>query len=59
MTSVPPDVKVLNSCGDNRPQWFLPKPLTNYEVWVPKAATGYRVFRDRADGTLFLCDEQL
>jgi hypothetical protein len=59
MTSVPPDAEVLSSCGDKPPQWFLPKSLINYEVWIPKAASGYRVFRDKADGTLFLCDERL
>jgi hypothetical protein len=59
MTSVLPDGTVLSSCGDKRPQWFLPKSLTDYEVWIPRAATGYRVFRDKADGTLFLCDERL
>ena len=58
MTAVAPDEKVLNSCGDKRPQWFLPKQLTNYEVWLPKGGGGYRVFRDRADSTLFLCDER-
>jgi hypothetical protein len=59
MISVAPDEAVLNSCGDKRPQWFLPKPLTSYEAWIPKAATGYRVFRDKAEGTLFLCDERM
>ncbi len=59
MTAAASDDTVLNSCGHKRPQWFLPKSLTNYEVWVPKAAAGYRVFRDKAEGTLFLCDERL
>jgi len=59
MTSVAPGEAILNSCGDKRPPWFLPKPPTNYEVWIPKAAAGYRVFRDEADSTLFLCDQRL
>jgi hypothetical protein len=59
MTAVAPDEKLLNSCGAKRPRWFLPKPLVNYEAWLPKAAAGYRVFRDRADDTLFVCDERL
>jgi len=54
-----PDGTALNSCGDKPPQWFLPKSPGNYEVWVPKTATGYRVFRDNADGVLYLCDERL
>ncbi len=59
MTAVASDEKLLDSCGDRRPPWFLPKPLTNYEAWLPKTAAGYRVFRDRADDTLFVCDERL
>jgi len=48
-----------NSCGSPRPRWFLPKPLTSYETWMPKAAEGYRVYRDKDEGTLFLCGERL
>jgi hypothetical protein len=59
MISAVPDGTLSNLCGDERPQWFLPKSLADYEVWAPKAATGYHVFRDKADGTLFLCDERL
>jgi len=54
----PPNKALLDACGDKAPQWFLPKPLISYEAWLPKAA-GYRVFRDKADGTLFVCDERL
>jgi hypothetical protein len=59
VTAVPSDRTVLDGCWAERPQWFLPKSLGNYEVWVPKAAAGYRVFRDRADGALFICDQRL
>lgn len=59
MTAVASDRAVLDGCGVERPKWFLPKPLGNYDVWVPKEAAGYRVFRDRADGALFLCDQRL
>jgi len=38
---------------------FLPKPLGNYDAWIPKEAAGYRVFRDKADGALFLCNRRL
>ena len=58
-TAVAPDEKLLDSCDDKRPAWFLPKPIGNYEAWVAKAGGGYRLFRDKADGTLFLCDERL
>lgn len=59
MTAVAPEEKLLDSCGGKRPQWFLPKPLASYEAWFPKAGSGYRVFRDKTDGTLFLCDQRL
>ena len=58
MTGVKPDPKMLETCG-TRPPWFLPKPLASYEAWLPKTQMGYRVFRDRSDGTLFVCDERL
>lgn len=53
-----PDETTVNSCGD-KPQWFVPGPLTNYESWIPKNNDRYRMFRDKADGTLFVCDERL
>jgi hypothetical protein len=55
---VAPDEKLLDSCGE-KPQWFLPKPLARYEAWKPKTNDGYRIFRDKSDGTLFVCDQQL
>jgi hypothetical protein len=58
MTVVNPDPRLLESCG-TRPPWFLPKPMGFYEAWFPKTQMGYRVFRDKADGTLFVCDKQL
>jgi hypothetical protein len=58
MTSAKPEPKLLESCG-TRPQWFLPKPLASYEAWLPKTQMGYRAFRDRTDGTLFVCGQQL
>ena len=58
MVAAEPDPKLLDSCGI-RPQWFLPKPLATYEAWVPNTQLGYRVFRDKTDGTLFVCDERL
>jgi hypothetical protein len=35
------------------------KPLNQYEAWIPKTDAGYRVFRDKQDGTLFICDQRL
>ena len=59
MTPVTPDETVVNSCGEQKPTWFLPSSLTNYEAWIPKNDTRYRVFRDKTDSTLFVCDERL
>jgi hypothetical protein len=56
MITVASDRTVLDACRAERPQWFLPKSLGNYEVWVPKPAMHYRVFRDRTEGALFVCD---
>jgi len=36
MTQAMPDATAIDACGDKRPQWFLPKPLTSYEMWVSR-----------------------
>lgn len=53
------DLSVSDTCGGNRPSWFVPKSLDKYDMWVPKESFGYRVFQDKDDGTLYVCDEQL
>jgi hypothetical protein len=58
MTPKSPDEAMVSSCGD-RPQWFLTEPLTNYEAWIPKSDDRYRVFRDKTDGIVFVCDQRL
>ncbi|PYU67967.1 MAG: hypothetical protein DMG49_17310 [Acidobacteria bacterium] len=59
MTAAIPDATAIDACGDKRPQWFVPKPFMSYEMWVSRRGAAYRVFRDKADGTLFVCDERL
>ena len=59
MTPALPDQKRIDSCGDKRPPWFLPKPLDSYRAWIPKTDAAYSVFLDKKDGTLFLCDQRL
>ncbi len=54
-----PDTGALEGCGDNPPQWFVSKPLSHYEMWTPKNLSRFRVFRDKDDGTIYVCDEQL
>jgi len=53
-----PDEATVAFCGD-KPQWFLPRTLSDYEGWIPKSEDRYRVFRDKTDGTLFVCDQRL
>jgi len=52
------DATAIDACGDKRPQWFLPKPSRATKCGV-KTRVAYRVFRDKGDGTLFVCDERL
>jgi hypothetical protein len=59
MTLTASDQSVLDACDGDRPQWFVSKPLNQYEMWTPKNSDHYRVFRDRNDGTLYACDGQL
>jgi hypothetical protein len=56
-----PDPTALDSCGDKKPEWFLPKPLTNDQAWKPKTKTndGYGIYRDKGNCTLVVCDQQL
>lgn len=58
MTPRTPDDSMVASCGD-KPSWFLPASLANYQAWIPNQDNRYRVFRDRVDDTLFVCDQRL
>jgi len=46
-------------CGGERPKWFLAKSPERYEMWQPKSSAKYRVYRDKEDGELYVCDERL
>lgn len=59
MTPVSRDPAKIESCGSDKPNWFLPKTLSNYKAWIPKTDAGYRVFVDKEDGSLFVCDQRL
>ena len=59
MRETAPSETAVSSCGDQCPAWFLPKPIEAYKMWVPNAGEGYRVFRDRAEGIVFVCDTHL
>jgi hypothetical protein len=44
-----------------RPSWFLPKPLVEYEIWIyaDEPRQNFRIFIDRNSGDLFLTDHQV
>lgn len=44
-----------------RPDWFAPKPIAQYQVWVYSDApnSNFRLLIDRATGDLFVSDRQL
>lgn len=47
--------------SQNRPDWFAPKPIAQYQVWIYSNApnSNFRLLIDRATGDLFLYDQQL
>jgi hypothetical protein len=47
--------------SQNRPAWFVPKPISHYEFWVYSNApnSDFRLLIDRETGDLFLSDRQL
>ena len=59
MSPAVPDKDALAQCGSSLPPWFVSKPLSHYEMWVPKNTFQYRVFQDKDDSTIYVCDEQL
>jgi hypothetical protein len=47
-------------CGQEPPDWFVPKAVSHYQMWIPikerpEDNIGLREFRDKDDGTLFYC----
>ena len=42
--------------SQNRPTWFVPKPITHYDVWVYSNApnSDFRLLIDRETGDMFL-----
>jgi hypothetical protein len=55
------ELGVAAAWPQNRPTWFVPKPITHYEVWVYSNApnSNFRLLIDRETGDLFLSDYQL
>jgi hypothetical protein len=50
--------KRITDCFQEKPAWFIPKPLDQYEVWIYSDEPGshFRVFIDRDTGDIFVSD---
>jgi hypothetical protein len=46
---------------EDKPAWFVPKPIAGYDVWIYSNApdSHFRLLIDRETSDLFLCDYQL
>src|SRR5947208_7221883 len=44
----------------DKPKWFLPKTLRNYDMWriADKPDSYFRLFRDRSTGAIFATDSE-
>ena len=47
------------TANSSKPSWFLSKPLNEYQAWIPKGKSDYRLFREKPDGKLFICAMRL
>jgi hypothetical protein len=47
--------------SQEKPTWFLPKPISNYEVWVyaDEPNSRFRLFIDKVSKEIFLSDNQI
>lgn len=54
----PNDGNRLTDFFQEKPAWFIPKPLEQYEIWIYSDETGsnFRIFIDRDTGDIFLSD---
>jgi hypothetical protein len=42
----------------NKPDWFTPKPVDDYDMWMPSDSPHdkFRIYRDKKTGTLYVTD---
>jgi hypothetical protein len=59
MDRIVPDSTARNNCGDNPPSWFVSRPISQYDMWKPRSDEAYRIFQDKDDGIIYVCDERL
>lgn len=51
------ELQKLESLKKDRPSWFLPKPMAEYEVWViDEPHSNFGLFIDRTTGEWFVTD---
>jgi hypothetical protein len=53
----PTKVPTYELFPDDKPKWFVPKPLDKYEVWTGNGF--FKLFIDKETGHLYWCDSQL
>jgi hypothetical protein len=55
------ELREVTAWSQHRPDWFAPKPIAQYQVWIYSNAPGgdFRLLIDRETGDLFLSDCQL
>lgn len=55
------ELQEATAWSQHRPEWFAPKPVVHYQVWVYSNAPNisFRLLIDRETGDLFLSDMQL
>jgi len=51
-------LQILPRGFENKPEWFIPKPLDRYDAWKGKDREyeRLRIFIDRETGTMFMMD---
>jgi hypothetical protein len=55
------DLQRVTDFFSEKPAWFLPKPLPDYEIWMlaNDSHSNFKIFIDRATADLFLTDYQV
>ena len=55
------ELREAGAWSQHRPDWFAPKPIAQYQVWIYSNApnSAFRLLIDRETGDLFLSDRQL
>jgi hypothetical protein len=51
------ELQRLESLKNDKPSWFLPKPMSNYEIWVlDEPDSNFALFIDQSTGEWFVTD---